>query len=361
MTLSAMGAADDTSLIRTRQKSDTGRGMLNKDDLPISTDDDEGLVFAVLLDGRGGGKILDWAGVRSWKPEDGGLWLHFNGEAEGTERWLSDEARLPESSVRILLEEETRPRATMTREGLLAILRGINLNVGEDPYDMIALRMWMTESRLVTVRCQPMKTPREILNEYLTKAAGPETIPHLTVFLTERLTERMNAVVVELDEKLDTIEETLEDSETASVRSALNEVRYAAVGLRRYIGPQREALARIVAERPSWMDREIESHFREAGDKLQRYIEDLDAAKDRAHVIRDEISNRLADAMNQRMYALSMITGIFLPLGLITGLLGINVGGMPGVENNAAFWIICACLVAILAVELYIFRRLKWI
>ena len=65
--------------------------------------------------------------------------------------------------------------------------------------------------------------------------------------------------------------------------------------------------------------------------------------------------------MNRTMYALSVIAGIFLPLGLLTGLLGINVGGMPGVENGWAFWITCALLVVLAAAEVWLFRRLKWI
>ncbi len=39
------------------------------------------------------------------------------------------------------------------------------------------------------------------------------------------------------------------------------------------------------------------------------------------------------------MYLLSVITAIFLPLGFLTGLFGINLGGMPGAEYKWGFWI----------------------
>ena len=240
-------------------------------------------------------------------------------------------------------------------------VRGINVNDGEEPYDMVALRMCVSETRLITVRSQPMNTPREVLAELLSGRSSLTGIPLLFAQMTEKLTERMNAVVVELDEKLDEIEENLEGLESVQLRRDLNEVRYAAVGLRRYVGPQREALFRIQTERPPWLDRELEGKFRDAMDKLQRFIEDLDAARERALVIRDEISNRLAEAMNTRMYALSIITGVFLPLGLLTELLGMNVGGMPGTESGWGFWTTCGLLVVVLALELYLFRRLKWI
>jgi zinc transporter len=120
-------------------------------------------------------------------------------------------------------------------------------------------------------------------------------------------------------------------------------------------------VARIQIERPVWLDKSLELLLRESTDKLQRYIEDLDAARDRAIVIKDEISNRLAEDMNERMYALAIIAGIFLPLGFLTGLLGINVGGMPGADYSFGFWVTCALLFLVLLGELYLFRRMKWI
>ncbi|MEG6509906.1 zinc transporter ZntB [Methyloligella sp. 2.7D] len=322
---------------------------------------DNGLVFACLLDGKGGARRIGWTELNGDAPPDAPLWIHFDRGAEGAISWLSEDAGLSETTAKALLEEETRPRVFSSGDGLIAILRGINLNTGAEPDDMLALRACVTRDRLITVRYRPMMTPRDMLSELIDKRIGPATIPSLFVRLTERLTERMNSEVVQLDEALDEVEAQLDTGDTSELRGKLSNTRQAAVSLRRYIGPQREALARIHIEQPAWLDRELAIQLRESADKLQRYVEDLDAARDRAMVIRDELSNRLAEAMNQRMYVLSMIAGIFLPLGFITGLLGVNVGGMPGVENSLGFWLTCAGLVLLLALEVYLFRRLRWI
>ena len=52
------------------------------------------------------------------------------------------------------------------------------------------------------------------------------------------------------------------------------------------------------------------------------------------------------------MYVLSVIAAVFLPLGFLTGLLGINVGGMPGADNAAAFWLVCLIASLLAAVSL---------
>jgi len=61
------------------------------------------------------------------------------------------------------------------------------------------------------------------------------------------------------------------------------------------------------------------------------------------------------------MYLLSIVAAIFLPLGLLTGLLGINVGGIPGSENHLAFAFVCLILVIIAVFLLSIFKRIKWL
>lgn len=327
----------------------------------LLVENDEGLVFACALDGAGGAELQDWDSITTWTPDNKPLWVHLDRAHPNTTRWLTEKSGIEDHALTALLEEETRPRVFKTKTGLVAILRGVNLNAEDDPDDMVALRLHLTEHRLISVRLRPLMTPRDMLKDMLETESGARTIPDLFLRLTERLTERMNSVVVGLDETLDEIEGQLGEQPGSELRSRVSSVRHTAVGLRRYIGPQREALSEIQILRPDWLTPEHTIHLRESANRLQRYVEDLDAARDRAIVIRDELSNRQADAMNARMYALSVIAGIFLPLSFLTGLLGINVGGMPGVENASAFWITVALLVVLLGVEVYIFKRLKWI
>ena len=126
------------------------------------------------------------------------------------------------------------------------------------------------------------------------------------------------------------------------------------------LSPPREH-ERVQTERASWLSKPHPSSLREISDRVTRYVEDLDSARDRAAVAQDELNSRLSEQMNKTMYVLSIVAAIFLPLGLLTGLLGINVGGIPGTESKWAFAIVCVFLVAIAAVQAWTFRRMKWI
>jgi zinc transporter len=132
------------------------------------------------------------------------------------------------------------------------------------------------------------------------------------------------------------------------------------VALRRYLAPQRDALARLITERSPLINDLVQMQLRELTDRMTRYIEDLDEARDRASVTHEELLNRLAELTNRRMYLLTMIAAIFLPLSFITGLLGINVGGIPGAGDSHAFLVVIGLLAVISVVQWLYFRWRKW-
>ena len=102
-------------------------------------------------------------------------------------------------------------------------------------------------------------------------------------------------------------------------------------------------------------------YFQENQERLTRYLEELDSVRERAQIIKEEYTNMLSDRMNRNTYALSLIAGIFLPLGFLTGLLGINVGGLPGVDNPMAFWIVVGlCILSGLGF-VGLFKLMKWL
>jgi len=103
------------------------------------------------------------------------------------------------------------------------------------------------------------------------------------------------------------------------------------------------------------------ARLREVSDKVTRYVEELDSARERATVVQDELAGRLSDDLNRKMYVLTVIAGIFLPLGFVTGLLGINVGGIPGTEAPWGFALVCALLLLLGLSEYWLFRWLKWL
>jgi zinc transporter len=129
---------------------------------------------------------------------------------------------------------------------------------------------------------------------------------------------------------------------------------------RRYIAPQRDVIAALRVSDMPWLNELHKRRLQESLDRVIRYIEEIDTIRERAQIVKDELTNALSDRMNKNLYLLSVIAAVFLPLGFLTGLLGINVGGVPGVDNPSAFWIFSGFLAMVVALQILLFKRWKW-
>jgi zinc transporter len=319
----------------------------------------DGLIAAYIFDGKGGGKRVGWKEIQQWTPTAGLLWVHLKFEAPEAQRWIREESQLEDVVGDALLADESRPRITTFDDGVLVALRGVNLNPGADPEDMVSLRMWVEKNRIITTRRRKLMSVADLCSA-IEKGKGPRTSGEFLEDVADRLMVRMGGVIDELEDKAAELEEAVLTEESHELRPMLASIRRDAINLRRYMAPQREAIARLQGEKISWLAEEDRVRLRETYDRLTRYIEDLDAARERAAVTQEELISRLSEQMDNRMYVLSIVAAIFLPLGFLTGLLGINVGGIPGSEYKAAFFVFCLLLMALVVIEVIIFKKKKW-
>jgi zinc transporter len=319
----------------------------------------QGLRHVLLLDGTGGVTEFNWGKVGTWLPEQGCLWLHFDFEDAEVGEWLRQHSGLGEVAVDALLSDEIRPRTQVQRDQLLLALRGVNLNPGSDPEDMVSIRLWTDGRRVISTRRRQLLSVSDLL-ERLEAGDGPVDAGELIVELVERIVMRMSDTVDDFEDKVLELEECILSEAPAALRSDLALLRKQSIAIRRYLAPQREALNRLVMEKLSWLTESYRLRLREITDRLIRHIEDIDAVRDRAAVAQEQLQSRLTEQTNERMYVLSVVAAIFLPLSFFTGLMGINVGGMPGVEDPAGFWMVVGLCVALSVLLAAVFRWRKW-
>lgn len=329
-------------------------------DIAAMPSEQTGLITAYLLDNNGSGKKISWDIISSWKPQDGVLWVHLDYTIVAARDWLFKKSGLKKSICRALTVDESRPRAIMNNDSVLLFLRGVNLNPGADPEDMVSVRIFADKNRIITTRKRRLLSIPDV-ERSIHKNQGPKTSAEFIAVLSERLTERMSDVVENISDGLDDLEDSADKDSIPDLRRSISDLRRQAIMIRRYLSPQRDAINRLMIDQSGFFSSLDLVLLREVGDKLQRYIEDLDSVRDRAAVIQEEVSTRLSEQINTRMYLLSMVAVVFLPLSFITGLLGINVGGIPGSQDKFAFWVVCGLLVILSMVLLLLFRRKKWI
>jgi zinc transporter len=285
--------------------------------------------------------------------------LHFDYDCNETNELL-EKLDLDEIVIDALLSEQTRPRITRLDDNLLIALRGVNLNANSNPEDMVSIRLFVGENLIVSTKKRDLLSVNDIVKS-LQKNQGPKSSAEFLIELTYLLTNRMQDTIENLDEDVGQLEEDVLEEKSKTIRNDILSLRKEALILKRYISPQRDALNKLAHEKISWMDDYERVQLKEITDNLYRYVEELETLKDRITYVQEELQNVLSEKMNMKMYILSIISAVFLPLGFLTGLLGINVGGIPGAENPNSFWIFIGILVVLVGLQWYWFKKKKWI
>jgi zinc transporter len=261
--------------------------------------------------------------------------------------------------VDALVADESRPRILQFDQGTLLILRGVNLNADARPEDMVSIRLWIDKNSIISVRKRRLKAVSDITTKLLA-GKGPKNSGEFITMLVHRLFARMEPIFSDLDVNLDDTEEKVMEEPSTAQRQEITAIRKQAILFRRYIAPQRDVIAALRISDQPWLELTHKRHLQESLDQVIRYIEDIDSIRERAQITKDELTNALSDKMNKNLYMLSVVAAIFLPLGFLTGLLGISVGGIPGSETANAFFIFCIIVVAVIGSQIALFKYLRW-
>jgi zinc transporter len=319
-----------------------------------------GLICAYLLDGKGGGKSCDWDQVLSWKPSRGPLWVHLDYTGSESRRWLEEDSTIDEITRAALLAADPRPRSVTTETGMLLILRGVNMNEGAQPEDMVSIRIYLSSQRVVSLRHRRNKAAKEVRNS-IEAGRGPKRVGHFLTALIDNALEQIGLVSDGIDERVASLEDEVLASDSFEQRHQLADARRRAIALRRHVAPERDVLLKLHTEPAGWLTQIDRARLRELADRMTRIIEDIDSARERAAVTQEEVANRLSELMNKRLYVLSIITAVFLPLGVITSLFGLNVGGMPLQNHPLGFAMVSGGITGLIALMMITFKLLKWI
>ena len=324
----------------------------------IQSGTQQGLRFAALLDRHGGCRDLDWDGIRSWQPADGFLWIHLERDDRVAADWL-----LEESGIDPLVADESRPRVEDVDDNLLVVLRGVNVNEENNEPELVPIHIWGEADRLISLRDKDhqLSALRNIRLALLT-GKGPRTPGGLLAQIAERVVEHLEIILDKLEDEIGNLEDlAIERDVEASVRATLAQARRRTIQLRRYLGPQRDALYRIQHDDSSWLSHDARLRLREVTDKVVRHIEDLDALRERATVLHEDLSAQISEKIASTSNRLTALAALLLPPSLIAGLLGTNIGGIPGANSPQAFWVLCLGIVVILPTLWLILKRFNWL
>ncbi len=313
-------------------------------------------VFAWQLDGEGGVKpIEDDTLIDSEHP----CWLHLNYTNRDSADWLATTPLLPNYVRDALAGESLRPRVSRVGEGTLITLRCINGSTDERPDQLVAMRLYMDERLIVSTRRRQVLALDDVVND-LNEGTGPKDSGSWLVDVCDALTDHASEFIEQLHDKIIDLEDNLLDQQIPP-RGFLALLRKQLIVMRRYMAPQRDVYARLASERLSWMSEDHRRRMQDISDRLGRGLDEIDSCIARTAIMTDEIAQVMQEAMGRRTYTMSLMAMVFLPSTFLTGLFGVNLGGIPGGGWHFGFSLFCILLVMLIGGVAWWLHRSKWL
>ena len=316
--------------------------------------------FSILLDKQGGGQEVNLKRLPYLKGTKKTRWIHLDYKNEKTADWIKNKSGLDEAVIEGLLDEDTHPRYFLTPKGLFVVLRSVNQGRNADVDDMIALHFWIEGNRIITVSHRSVVAVSKVREELAT-GVGPTDKMDCFCRLIELMTRNISKIIEDIAEEADDLEERIIDASSHSdrkLRSDLSDLRHKIVGLRRYLAPQRDVFNALKTKENPLITPDVRELFTETSDELIQAVEELNYARDHTSVSQEELDSKINLNISQTMYILSIVTVIFMPLTLITGLLGSNIGGIPWQDENG-FWTVTAILTVIGLLQIALLKKFK--
>lgn len=289
----------------------------------------------------------------------GFVWLHVDTLEEADLAALKGQGDIPDVAANALVATETRPRCDRIEDGALVNLRGPAEIETDDSDRLVSIRMWVRAGRVNSVSRRPLAAIKSVFAQMeLGKVLDPGD---LVAAFARAISKQLDPEVAALGDSLDDAETDLEPRQVYKLRSTIARIRSEAITYRRFVAPDRDALITLAELDFDWLAEEDRLHIREAADRFARMTEELEAVRERAALLHEQLTDMRGEQMEVRALILSIVALIFLPLTFITGLLGMNVAGIPYAEEPWGFWgVVGFCAVIALIISAY-FARMHWL
>jgi zinc transporter len=267
------------------------------------------------------------------------LWLHFNLANTASEKWLREHTALADEFYDCLHEGTRSTRIEQADDTLVAVVNDVLRDFSFEPSDISSLYLSVERQLVISAR----RTPLQAVERLWQAVRRGEAIASSVVLLTHLLRDQADVLtrIVRLATgKVDSIEDSLLSGQLKYKRADLGALRRVLVRLQRLLAPEPSAMFRLLQRPPAWVSVQDRQELREASEEFAVTLNDIASLQERIKLLQEEIAAMVSEANNRSLYVLTIVTVLALPINIIAGLLGMNVGGVPLASDTSGFWTI---------------------
>ena len=269
------------------------------------------------------------------------IWLHLNLAHAGCERWMKTHLELPEEFFEALHEGSRSTRIEHVDSALLAVVNDVVFDFGMVSSDISTLWVCTRSRLLITARLQPLRSVDQLRSSVKRgeRFRSPmELLAHLLRDQGEVLTQIVRRTSIGVDK----IEDQLLSQRVSNNRAELGSMRRVLVRLHRLLALEPASLMRLLHRPPSWLSEDDVQELRQSTEESALVISDLTALGERIKLLQEEIATNINEQSNRTLFTLTVVTVLALPINIVAGFFGMNVGGIPLATDPEGFWVLVA-------------------
>jgi zinc transporter len=289
---------------------------------------------------------------------DGWLWLHFNLADARACALLPRLDDVPPEAGQILVAPDGNQQLHVDDSCVYGVFADLINDVDGATREFGYLHFVMTDRLLVSARRRAMSAA-ETARQALDSGRKLARVASLLELIVDHVADSIDSYADQLDEDMDDIEDELWSRDVHDQRQRLAKVRKATVHLHR----QLQGLLALFQRVGKGPDVEPPPDLRMKTSALVQRLEGLDheivAMRERAHLLQEEMTLKIAEDTNRSLYPLTIITTFFLPASLVAGIFGMNVKNLPFIETPHGFMWSMVVLVVSSLIILVVMQRMR--
>lgn len=321
-----------------------------------------GYLFGRAADGKG--QPLDSDAARQWlqqreqHPQEF-VWLHYNLANTASEKWLHEHTSLPDEFYESLHEGPRSTRIELADNTLIAVINDVVHDFTFEPSDISTLWLSVDKQIVITARRKPLRAVDSLRNAVRNGEAIRSPV-ELLIHLLRDQADALIKIVRHAITTVDSIEDNLLAGKLTTKRASLGALRRVLVRLQRLLAPEPAALFRLLQKPPAWVAEIDVQELRQSTEEFSMVLADMASLQERIKLIQEEIAALASEATNHSLFVLTVVTVLALPINIIAGLLGMNVGGIPLAQSEHGFLVVVVIVASFTVIAGWLAFRRQW-
>ena len=279
------------------------------------------------------------------------LWLHFSLSNAASEPWLKKYLTLPDTFYESLRSDVDATHLEQEGDSLVARIHDVLFDFTFDA-PVATTTLCVKPRVLVSAHIRPWRS----IDQLRTAVQAGQIFRSPIEILARLLRDQANVlvdIVRKAKKRIGPLEEQLLAKRVFVNRSELGSLRRMLVRLQRLLAPEPAAFFRLLNQPPGWISQDELQNLQQAAEKFSSAVSDTASLVERVKQLQEELAAFVNEQTNRTLFVLTLVTVLALPINLVAGLFGMNVGGIPLAQHPYGFFLVVGNLLVLTAFLAY--------